>query len=323
MRSSNLVDLRQIQTARALIAPYIVQTPLVAVRDGPRLKAETLQLSGAFKLRGAFNTLLTLDEEARAKGVIAPSSGNHAVAVACAAFRLGVPATVVMPGNTPPVKREAPARWGATVEIHGQTGFDSMAWALDKARSTGLALIHPFDSDAIIAATGVIGLEILEQAPDVDAIYVPVSGGGLISGIAAAVKAIRPAIKVIGVEPALSDDAGQSFRAGQIVEMDPALTARTMADGLRVYRLGERPWVHIRSLVDDMVTVTEDEIAEALVWTLSSGRLAAEPSGAVSVAAARRAPNAHRTVAVVSGANLDLNLLATLLGPDRRHEDAA
>lgn len=318
-----LVTHLQIEAARARLAPYVLQTPLVSVRDGPRLKAETLQLSGAFKMRGAFNALLALDAETRARGVVAPSSGNHAVAVACAAHRLGIPATVVMPGNTPQVKREAPAAWGAAVEIHGQNGFESMSWAVAKARTENMALIHPFDSEAVIQATGVIGLEILEQAPDVETIYVPVSGGGLISGIAAAVKALRPAVKVVGVEPALADDATQSFRARRRIELDPAMTARTMADGLRMYRLGDLPWAHIRTLVDDMVTVTEEEIADAMIWTLRAGRLAAEPSGAVAVAAARRGSDAKRAVAVVSGANLDLSLLARLMGSAGRHEDVA
>lgn len=309
-----LIGIERIEAVRAQLAPYVRPTPLLAMHDGLWLKAENLHPCGAFKLRGALNTLMQAPAEMLARGVVAPSSGNHAQAIAYAARIFGVKALAVMPQTSPLAKREGVRRWGAEVHLIDTLQEGPVSpWAEIYARENGLFLAHPFDSPHIVAATGAIGLELLETLDTLDEVFVPVSGGGLISGIAAAVKARKPRVRVIGVEPALANDAQQSFRSGARQSLTTAQTARTMADGLRVEQVGQFTWPHIQALVDDIVTVTEDEIADMMLAIAREAYVLAEPSGAVAPAAARRdGRQKHRTAAVISGGNCDPALLARL-----------
>jgi threonine dehydratase len=282
-----------------------------------RLKAESLHQTGAFKLRGAFNSILSLGESERLRGIIAYSSGNHAQAVAYAANVLGVQAVLVMPETTPKFKIEGTLRWGARVVIEGKSSEELAAIASALAQQHGYAAIHPFDSDAILTATGVIGLEILRQAPDVEVVTAPLGGGGLMAGLAAALKLSKPSVKIIGVEPELSADAYQSFKTGRLVELPAEEVARTVADGLRVQRLGSLNWRHIQAYVDDIITVSEQEICQAVRAIALEARLVAEPSGAVAPAGALKfGTDQSRTLAILSGGNVDLVTLAAIL----RHE---
>jgi len=308
-------SLAEIEAAWVRIAPFVLRSPVVPMAvAGVWLKAENLQPSGAFKIRGAFNTLLQLSPAARARGVVAHSSGNHAIAVAMAARRLAIPATIVMPDNAPAVKRDWAAALGARMEIVGPASAERADRAARLAEERGLTLVEPYDARAIVAATGTIALEILEDLASNPAdgleLYVPVSGGGLVAGVAAAAKLVHPAVRVIGVEPELAADARASRLAGERVRWPAEQVARTIADGLRVQMVGAEPWRHIQRYVDDLVMVSEAEILGAMRRVAFEARLVAEPSGAVAVAAALRAQGhaagADATrVAVVSGGNVD------------------
>ncbi|HEX3430221.1 MAG TPA: threonine/serine dehydratase [Rhizomicrobium sp.] len=310
-----LVSPDQIREAAARIAPHVRKTPVVPMTPtGLLLKAESLHPVGAFKLRGAFNALLSLGADERSRGVIVHSSGNHAQAVAYAAHILGIKAVVVMPGAVSRTKLEATRHWGAEIHLVDPAGRERAATCAALAREHGYAVVEPFDSAAIMAGTGTIGLEILEQCPDLRAVTVPVSGGGLIGGIAAALAQSGRDVRVIGVEPELAADAGESFRTGKIVRIEPEQTMRTMADGLRVPELGPLPFAQICAFVDDIVTVSEDEIAEAMRRIAREARLVAEPSGAVAAAGALALPlDPKTTVAILSGGNVDLDRYAAIL----------
>ena len=314
--ASDLIPLQAFRDAAMRIAPHVNATPLVPmIPTGLRLKAESLHPIGAFKLRGAFNAILSLSEAERARGVIAYSSGNHAQAVSYAAHKLGVRAVIIMPDNAPRAKLEGTRRWGAEVVIVGPASAERAARAKALQAEHGYALIPPFDLREVMEGTGTIGLEILDAAPDIDTIYAPVSGGGLLGGLAAAVKQSNPAVRVIGVEPELADDAAQSLRAGRIVTLSAQEVTRTIADGLRVQQLGDLTWPHIRSFVDEIVTVSEAEIRAAMRAIAGGAKLVAEPSGAVAAAGAlKRGGDLTRSVAVLSGANVDLDVLAEILG---------
>ncbi|KJK50182.1 threonine dehydratase [Lentzea aerocolonigenes] len=299
-----MISLDDIRSAATVIAPHVVRTPLLPFGPG-WLKPESLQPIGAFKLRGALNALARLEN--RANGVVAYSSGNHAQAVAFAARLHGVPAAIVMPSNTPAVKIEATKALGAEVFIVGITERVERAEALVAER--GAALIPPFDHPDVIAGQGTIGLEILEDLPDVQAVVVPMSGGGLISGVATAIKTLRPDVRVIGAEPALAADIADSLHRGELTRWDPVERAQTAADALR-----DEPsaltWEHISKLVDDVITVSEEEIFDAMAQLARGARLITEPSGAVAVAAQAKLGGG---VAVVSGGNVDPALLVRVL----------
>ncbi len=299
-----MITLSDVRSAAAVIAPHVVRTPLLPFGPG-WVKPENLQPIGAFKLRGALNALARLEN--RSNGVVAYSSGNHAQAVAFAARLHGVPAAIVMPDNTPAVKVEATKALGAEVFIVGITERVERAEALVAER--GAALIPPFDHPDVIAGQGTIGLEILDDLPDVDAVVVPMSGGGLISGVATAIKSLRPDVRVIGAEPALAADIAESLKTGELVRWDPMRRARTAADALRD-EPSDLTWSHITRYVDDVITVEEDEILNAVVALARRARLVAEPSGAVAVAAQAKLGTG---VAVVSGGNVDPALLVRLL----------
>ena len=250
-----------------------------------RLKAENLQPIGAFKMRGAANKILQLTPGEIARGVITYSSGNHAQAVAYAAREVGAKAVIVMPSNAPAIKRAATLALGAEVVDVGVASSERLAVAEKLVREHGYVVIPPYDDEQIIAGQATCGLEIAEEWPEVDLVLTPVSGGGLLSGVAAAVKQLLPHVKVFGIEPELAGDAAESFRTGKIVTWGAELTSRTLADGLRTQSVGERNFAHIQAYVDGIITVTEAEIRAAMRAIVAATRLVPEPSGAVAVAA--------------------------------------
>jgi threonine dehydratase len=322
-----LVTLAEIRAAAARIAPVAVKTPLVRAQfpglsghGQPReiyLKAESLQPIGAFKIRGAANKILQLTPEEVSRGVITYSSGNHGQATAYVAREVGAKAVIVMPSNAPAIKRAATISFGAEIVDVGLASSERLAKSDELVRKHGYVVIPPYDDEQIIAGQGTCGLEIVESLPSVDLVLVPVSGGGLLSGIAAAVKRLSPQTKVYGVEPELAGDTAESFRTGSIVTWAAELTSRTLADGLRTQSVGERNFAHIQAFVDGIVTVTEPEIRAAMRAIVAATRLVPEPSGAVAAAAllfhADKLPAYKTAVAVVSGGNVDPALLAQML----------
>lgn len=316
---TGLVTGEEIRAAAARLDGIIVATPLVPFTGvAPRLliKPESLQPTGSFKLRGAYTAISALRAEVRQRGVVTHSSGNHAQAVAYAAALLGIPATVVVPDNAPEVKVGPARRAGARVVTCQPTLAARIAATEELIGRHGYTLIPPFDHRAVIAGQGTIGLEIAAQCPGVDLVVVPVGGGGLISGIAAAIRDACPGARVIGVEPELAADARDSFRRGERVAWPASATQRTIADALRVEQVGSLPLQHMLSLVDDIVTVTEYEIRAAVRRTARQARLVAEPGGAVAIAAClsgRDLPTARAPVAVLSGGNVDPAVFAEIL----------
>lgn len=323
-----IVTLDDIEAAAERIRGVAVRTPVVEVRLDPgrrggplpgppprtparrggdplsfALKCENLQPMGAFKIRGACNFLAQLPAEVRAAGVITYSSGNHGQAVALAAARLGAHAVVVMPETAPQVKVDGVRRYGGEVIVAGTTSVDRRVRAEQEAASRGLTIVPPFDHPWIIAGAGTCGLEVLDQCADVEAVYVPVGGGGLISGVAAAVKHRRPAVRVVGVEPAGAAKMSASRAAGRPVRLD---RTSSIADGLLPVQPGDLTFAHVQALVDDLVTVSEEAIAAAVGWVFREARLVAEPSGAAAVAAVlgSGASADARAVAVISGGNV-------------------
>lgn len=280
------------------------------------LKPENLQPIGAFKLRGAYNKIASLSPGERSRGVITYSSGNHGQGVAYAARALGAKAVIVMPNNVPALKREAVASMGAEIVMVGPGSLERQAKAEELAAQHGYVIVPPFNDEKIIAGQGTMGLEILEDLPDVETVLVPVGGGGMISGIAAAIKLSKPSAKVIGVEPELAADAQASLRAGKIVESTPEQSSRTIADGLRTQRLGPITFEHIQRYVDDILTVSEYEIRQAVRWLAENPKTVAEPSGGVAVAGflfhQDELPITNMNVAIISGGNIDPQMLRDL-----------
>ena len=309
-----LPSLAMIEDARRRLAPVLIQTPILPLSrdtDQVLLKCENLQRTGSFKIRGAYNRIATLSPEQRAAGVVAYSSGNHAQGVACAAALLGVRATVVMPENAVSEKVDATRAYGAEILFAGSDSETRRRYAEDLAAARGAALVPPYDCPAIIAGQGTLGLEILEAVPDVETVLVPVGGGGLISGIAIAIKALVPRVRVIGVEPEGAADAAASRQAGRVVALEQV---DTIADGLRARQVGGLPFQAITAYVDDVVTVPDAMTLEAARALLTRVHVVAEPSGAVSVAAAMGGAGHGRTVALVSGGNIDRGILQELAG---------
>lgn len=320
MRVQPLVSLDEIRAAAAALSGVAVRTPLVPFpgADPPFLvKPESLQPTGAFKLRGAYAAVSALPAAARDRGVVAHSSGNHGQAVAYAARLLGLPAVIVVPHNAAPVKVAAIRALGAEIVVSEPTLAARLAAAREVARQRGAVPIPPFDDRRVIAGQGTVGLEIAADCPTVDLVVVPVGGGGLISGVAAAVRSRCPGATVIGVEPELAADARDSLREGRPVTWPPEATGRTIADALRVNQVGALPLRHLLEQVEDIVTVTEDEIRAAVRRLALNGHLIAEPGGAVAVAAClfrrKELPPAGTTVAVLSGGNIDPALLRSIL----------
>jgi len=324
---NTLIDVDTIRAAAARIAHIAVKTPLVRAPfpglsgrgTGKEiyLKAESLQPIGAFKIRGAANKILQLTPEQIARGVITYSSGNHAQGVAYAAREVGARAVIVMPSNAPAIKRAATLALGAEVVDVGLASSERLAVAEQLVREHGYVVIPPYDDEQIIAGQATCGLEIVEALANIDMVLAPVSGGGLLSGVAAAVKQLNPKTKVIGVEPELAGDTAESFRTGSIVTWPAELTSRTIADGLRTQSVGVLNFAHIQAFVDDIITVSEAEIRSAMRAIVNTTRLVPEPSGAVTTAAllfhSSKLPAYKTAVAVVSGGNVDPRQLAEVL----------
>ncbi len=310
-----MVTLSDIRDARSRLHGVATRTPLIEFKlcdEDPRrlfLKPENQQPIGAFKLRGAYNKIASLSADERKRGVITYSSGNHAQGVAYAARAVGAKAVIVMPNNAPAIKREATAALGAEIVLVGPGSAERQAKAEELASERGYVIVPPYNDEQIIAGQGTIGLEILEDLPDVEMVLTPVGGGGMISGIATAIKLSKPSAKVIGVEPELAGDAQASLRAGKIVQFPAEEVSRTVADGLRTQSIGPINFEHIRRYVDDIITVSEEEIRRAMKYLASKPETLAEPSGAVAVAGfifhASQLPHTKINVAVISGGNID------------------
>lgn len=320
------ITLADVQAARERIAGRVHRTPLLsAARLGAPagvrlfLKCESLQKTGSFKPRGALNRIDLLPAAARERGVVAVSAGNHAQALAWAASAVGVRSTVVMPEHAPRTKVEASRGYGAEVVLHGASSLDALARAREIEREQGLTFVHPFDDADVVAGAGTVSLELLEDLPDVDVVVVPIGGGGLIAGMAVALKALRPSVRIFGVEPARADTMRRSLDSGRVERLEGP---RTIADGLAAPMAGDLPLPIVRALVDDVVRVSEEEIAEGMRALVASAKLVAEGGGAAAAAAiiAGRipaAPNA-RVAAVVTGGNVDASLLSSVLAGERR-----
>ncbi len=330
-----MVTLEQIQAAQVRLRGIAARTPLIpyfppaddkgdekssSVNEQLWFKPESLQPIGSFKLRGAYNKIASFSEEERQRGVISYSSGNHAQGVAYAARAMGVKAVIVMPRNAPKIKMDSTAALGAEIVTVGTASVERMKKAEELARRHGYSIVPPYNDEYIIAGQGTTGLEILEDCPEVELVLVPVGGGGLISGVASAVKLSGSSAKIVGVEPELANDAQRSFRKGEIVQLSAERVSSTLADGLRTQSVGPLNFEHIRKFVDDIITVTEDEIRSAVRRITTSARIVAEPSGAVTFAAwlfhRDELPSSRKTVVVVSGGNLEPQLLAQILSED-------
>ncbi len=314
-----LVSVDDVHRARAVLEGAVRSTPLerslilCSLVGGPvLLKCENLQRTGSFKIRGAYLRIARLTEREKANGVVAASAGNHAQGVALAASMLGTTAHVFMPSGAPLPKVSATKGYGATVKLVGQTIEDALAAARQYADERGAVFIHPFDHPDVIAGQGTVGLEILEQCPEVKTIVVGIGGGGLVSGIAVAVKGTKPDTRVVGVQAEGAAAYPASLAAGHPVRLDGI---GTMADGIAVNRPGELTFAHVRDLVDDVATVSEDALSRALLLCLERAKLVVEPAGAAAVAAVLERPRQFEppVVAVLSGGNVDPVLLLKVI----------
>ena len=276
------------------------------------LKTEDLQSTGSFKLRGAYIKISSLTPEERACGVIASSAGNHAQGVALAARAFDTPATIVMPEGAPLSKVKATRELGANVVLHGNVYDDAYAEACRLQAETGATFIHPFDDPMVIAGQGTIGLEIMDDMPDVRTIVVPIGGGGLASGVSAAVKMLHPDVRVVGVQASGAAGMKASIEAGHVVELD---SAKTIADGIAVKKPGELTFELCSRYVDEIVTVDDDEIAQAILLLMERGKMVAEGAGATAVAAimSRKFDVSGKVVAVISGGNIDVNMISRII----------
>ncbi|HEY0022567.1 MAG TPA: threonine ammonia-lyase [Longimicrobium sp.] len=316
-----MVTLQDIREARERIAGQVVLTPCTPSETFGEMfggnawfKFENLQRTGSFKERGALNRMLLMPEEDRARGVIAASAGNHAQGVAYHAARLGIPTTIVMPERTPLVKVSATEKYGARVVLHGSVYDEAMVEALRIREQEGQTLIHPFDDPGIIAGQGTIGLEVLEQVPYVDVVVCAVGGGGIISGIATAIKETRPGVRVVGVESSALPAALRAREAGELVTIPPA---ETIAEGIAVRRIGGNTFSHIERYVDELVVVSEEEIAAGVLLLLEREKTVAEAACATTVAAVVGGHVADvagkNVVMILSGGNIDVTLMSRII----------
>ncbi|MCW2779048.1 MAG: L-threonine ammonia-lyase [Frankiales bacterium] len=315
----DLVSLADVQAARTLLQGIVRTTPLEGSRPlsqavgGPvSLKCENLQRTGSFKLRGAYVRMARLTEQERARGVVAASAGNHAQGVALAAQLLGLSATVFMPEAAPLPKVSATAAYGAQVQLHGATLTEALVEAYAFSERTGAVLIHPFDHPDVIAGQGTVGLELLEQCPEVRTVVVCTGGGGLVAGVAAAVKALRPDVEVVAAQASGAATFPASLAAGRPVQL---ASMSTMADGIAVAAPSDATLAHVQHLVDRVATVDEDALSRALLLCLERAKLVVEPAGAAAVAAVMQDPTSFRppVVAVLSGGNIDPLLLSKVI----------
>ena len=322
----NLVSVTEIEAAAVRVRPAARLTPLIEVAWAGAgsgrlfLKCENFQPMGAFKIRGAYNMLAQLAPESLSRGVITYSSGNHGQAVALAAKLLGAKALIVMPTTAPKVKVEGAQGFGAEVIFAGTTSLERKARAEEIAAERGMTMVPPFDHPMIIAGQGTVGLEILEQCPDVATVVVEVGGGGLSSGVAAAIKQRKPGVRVVGVEPEGAAKMSRSLEAGTPVTLD---RVSSIADGLMTVRPGALTFEHVKAFVDRVVTVTDAETVRAIQWLYRHARLVVEPSGAVTTAAVMLGrggidPSKGPVVAIISGGNVEAAKYAEYItAPDR------
>ena len=316
-----MVSLQDVQAALGRIRDRIYLSPCARSETLSRLtgtdawlKLENLQMTGAYKERGALNKLLVMAPADRERGLITASAGNHAQALAYHAGRLGAKATIVMPEATPIMKVANTRAHGARVVLHGANYDEAYAEARRLEQVERLTFVHPFDDPDVIAGQGTIALEVLDQEPGLDAIVVPVGGGGLVSGVAVAAKTLKPALRVIGVETELLPCMLQAVEAGRPVTLEPATT---VADGIAVKRAGDLTLEHVRRYVDEIVTVSEEEIASAILYLLEREKTVVEGAGAVAVAALLqkkvRGLEGKKTASIISGGNIDVNLVARVI----------
>ena len=313
-----MISMELLRDARCVLSPVINLTPMIPAKGFVPdcrfyLKADCLQKTGAFKLRGAYYKLSTLTDEEKARGVIACSAGNHAQGVAFAARDMGIPATICIPAGAPLSKIEATRSYGANVVLVPGVYDDAHAEAVRLRDEQGLTFIHPFDDERVMAGQGTIGLEIAEQLPDVDAVLVPMGGGGLIAGVASALRQLKPACRIIGVQAAGAASMADSLRAGHILTLPEV---HTVADGIQVKTPGEKTFAICREAVDEVVTVGEAEIASAILTVLERQKLMVEGAGAVGVAAAMYGEldlRGKTVCALLSGGNLDVTMLERII----------
>ncbi|HEY2544153.1 MAG TPA: pyridoxal-phosphate dependent enzyme [Gaiellaceae bacterium] len=316
-----MIGIDDVRAAAARLAGVASRTPVFTSRTlderagaSVHVKAECFQRSGAFKFRGAYNKIASLPADVARRGVLAYSSGNHAQAVAIAARLLGTTATIVMPEDSPPAKLEATRGYGAEVVTYDRWTEDREELGKRLAAERGVELVRPYDDPLVMAGQGTVALELLEDVPELDVLVVPVGGGGLVAGCATVAKALRPGIRVVGVEPEAGDDTRRSLASGERVQID---VPRTIADGLQAPVPGELTFEVNRVLVDEVVTVADDEILEAMAFLFDRMKLVTEPSGAVGIAAllaGRVAPRGGRIGVVISGGNVGVVRFAALLG---------
>ena len=313
-----MISMELLRDARCVLSPVINLTPMIPAKGFVPdcrfyLKADCLQKTGAFKLRGAYYKLSTLTDEEKARGVIACSAGNHAQGVAFAARDMGIPATICIPAGAPLSKIEATRSYGANVVLVPGVYDDAHAEAVRLRDEQGLTFIHPFDDERVMAGQGTIGLEIAEQLPDADAVLVPIGGGGLIAGVASALRQLNPACRIIGVQAAGAASMADSLRAGHILTLPEV---HTVADGIQVKTPGEKTFAICREAVDEVVTVGEAEIASAILTVLERQKLMVEGAGAVGVAAAMYGEldlRGKTVCALLSGGNLDVTMLERII----------
>lgn len=313
-----MIDLKQFQEAKKRVDEVIIPTPLIyseafskECKNQVYIKPENLQRTGAFKIRGAYNKIVKMSDEAKKHGLIASSAGNHAQGVAYAANKLGVKATIVMPKHTPLIKVEATEAHGAQVVLAGEVYDDSYSHACDLQKEHGYTFVHPFDDDDVIEGQGTIALEILEELPDVDIILVPIGGGGLISGIACAAKQIKPTIKIVGVEPEGAASALAAINEDQVVALQEAVT---IADGTAVKQIGKKTFDYIKDYVDGIITVSDYELMDAFLMLAEKHKLIAENSGILALAALKKLNEKNKkVVSLISGGNIDVLSISSMI----------
>lgn len=327
-----MVNLEKIQKAKEKIQSAVKYTPIVncpklgkQIGNDVYFKLENLQQTGSFKLRGALNKIGNLSEEEKKRGVIASSAGNHAQGVALGATAQGIKATIVMPAGAPLSKVRATREYGAEVVLHGSVYDNAYQKALEIQKETGAIFLHPFDDEDVIAGQGTIGLEILEQLPEVDAVLVPIGGGGILAGIATAIKSLKPEVKVIGVEAAGAASMTEALKRGECCEIS---SCSTIADGIAVRKVGCKTLELVKEYVDEVITVTEDEIVQSIFYLLEKSKVVTEGAGATAVAAllAGKVKLQNKKVcAVISGGNVDMNMIERIVNKalilnGQRHE---
>ena len=313
-----MLDLKHFQEAKKRVDEVIILTPLIyseafskECKNQVYIKPENLQRTGAFKIRGAYNKIVKMDDEAKAKGLIASSAGNHAQGVAYAASKLGVKATIVMPKHTPLIKVEATEAHGAEVVLAGEVYDEAYQKACDLQKEHGYTFVHPFNDEDVIEGQGTIALEILDELPEADIILVPIGGGGLISGIACAAKQIKSTIKIIGVEPEGAASALAAINEDQVVALKEA---NTIADGTAVKEIGDMTFDYIKEYVDGIITVSDYELMDAFLLLVEKHKLVAENSGILSLAALKKLNEKNKkVVSLISGGNIDVLTISSMI----------